>query len=56
MPATGEVSKVAIPGAVSGFAAREAEVYLPPAYLSTPRARLPVLVLLAGQPASPTDW
>jgi len=56
MPATGEVSKVAIPGAVSGFAAREAEVYLPPAYLSTPRARLPVLVLLAGQPGSPTDW
>lgn len=56
MPAAGVVSQVPIPGSVSGFAARHAEVYLPPAYLSTPRARLPVLVLLAGQPGAPTDW
>ncbi len=50
MPAAGVVSQVPIPGSVSGFAARHAEVYLPPAYLSTPRARLPVLVLLAEGP------
>jgi S-formylglutathione hydrolase FrmB len=31
-------------------------LYLPPAYLSRPRAQLPVLVLLSGQPGSPDDW
>jgi S-formylglutathione hydrolase FrmB len=56
MPTAGTVSEVAIPAPVSGFAARPAWVYLPPAYQATPRARLPVLVLLAGQPGSPRDW
>ena len=40
----------------SGFAARPAMVYLPPAYLTSPRAELPVLVLMAGQPGEPRDW
>jgi S-formylglutathione hydrolase FrmB len=31
-------------------------VYLPPAYLATPRAKLPVLVLVAGQPGTTRDW
>jgi hypothetical protein len=31
-------------------------VYLPPAYLTRPRARLPVLVMVTGQPGSPRDW
>lgn len=56
LPAAGTVSQVVIPAPVSGFAARPAWVYLPPAYLASPRAQLPVLVLLAGQPGSPRDW
>jgi S-formylglutathione hydrolase FrmB len=56
MPATGAVSTATIPGRRSGFQARPAWVYLPPAYLSAPRAELPVLVLLPGQPGAPRDW
>lgn len=56
MPVFGTVSEVAIPAPVSGFAGRPAWVYLPPAYQVSPRPRLPVLVLLAGQPGSPRDW
>jgi S-formylglutathione hydrolase FrmB len=56
MPPRGAVSEVDIPAHVSQFAARRGWVYLPPAYLAHPRARLPVLVLLSGQPGSPRDW
>lgn len=49
------LSAVTIPGAASGFDARDARVYLPPSYESTPDA-LPVLVLLAGVPGSTEDW
>lgn len=56
MPAAGTISQVRIPGTASGFAARPGWVYLPPAYLTAPRAQVPVLVLLAGQPGSPRDW
>lgn len=56
MPKVGTVTTASIPGVVSGFDARDAWIYLPPAYLSTPRARLPVLVLLAGQPGTPRDF
>lgn len=56
MPTTGAVTEVPIPGTVSRFAARPAWVYFPPAYLSSPRAVLPVLVLVAGQPGTPRDW
>ena len=56
MPKTGVVYKVNIPGLVSGFGARPGYVYEPPAYLTTPRAQLPVLVLLAGQPGNPRQW
>lgn len=56
MPATGRVVQVDIPGRVSGFDARPGWVYLPPAYLGSTRARLPVLVLLGGQPGGPSDW
>ncbi len=54
--ANGRVSPMTIPGTVSGFKAREAQVYYPPAYEATNPQRLPVLVLLAGQPGSPGDW
>lgn len=56
LPAEGAVVAAPIPGATSGFAARDAQIYLPPAYFTDPRPLLPVLVLLAGQPGSPDDW
>jgi enterochelin esterase-like enzyme len=56
MPSSGVVSPVSIPSPVSGFSARPGWVYFPPAYLVTPRAQLPVLVLVAGQPGTPSDW
>jgi S-formylglutathione hydrolase FrmB len=56
MPSRGAVSEVPVPGTVSGFTARPAWVYFPPAYLSSPRALLPVLVLVPGQPGAPRDW
>jgi S-formylglutathione hydrolase FrmB len=52
----GAVYQVNIPGVRSGFAARPGYLYLPPAYLATPRPQLPVLVLLAGQPGDPRAW
>ncbi|MGV9713809.1 alpha/beta hydrolase [Gordonia sp. NPDC003424] len=56
MPADGSILTAPIPGTVSGFAARPAKIYLPPAALTSPAPRLPVLVLMAGQPGSPEDW
>ncbi|TVU63323.1 esterase [Paenarthrobacter nitroguajacolicus] len=56
MPGSGIVRRADIPGTASGFAAREAYIYLPPAYQTTPRPSLPVLVLFAGQPGGPADW
>ena len=56
MPKTGAVYQVNIPGVRSGFAARPGYIYLPPAYLATPRPQLPVLVLLAGQPGDSRNW
>ena len=41
---------------VSGFSAREAYIYLAPAYQTAPRPSLPVLVLFSGQPGGPADW
>ncbi|MGW2229252.1 alpha/beta hydrolase [Streptomyces formicae] len=56
LPAKGTVSTASIPGTTSGFTARDAYVYLPPAYRASPRPPLPVLVLMAGQPGAPQDW
>lgn len=56
MPEDGVVTTADIPGTSSGFTARPAWIYLPPAYLSSPRAQLPVLVLVPGQPGTPRDW
>lgn len=53
---TGAVVDATIPPTQSQFTARDAQVYLPPAYFADPRPRLPVLVLVAGQPGSPSDW
>ncbi|MEE1827415.1 alpha/beta fold hydrolase [Streptomyces sp. BE20] len=56
LPAKGTVSTVPIPGTKSGFKARDAYVYLPPAYQASPRPLLPVVVLVSGQPGTPGDW
>ena len=52
----GLVEQVAIPGTISGFAARSAQVYLPPAWFEHPRPSLPVIELLHGTPGTPEDW
>ncbi|MFC9790333.1 alpha/beta hydrolase [Rhodococcus sp. NPDC127528] len=52
----GMLTHAEIPGTASGFTARPALVYLPPAYLDSPRPLLPVLVLVAGNPGQPDDW
>ena len=56
MPDGGVLRRAAIPGTSSGFASREAYIYLPPAYRTSPRPALPVLVLFSGQPGAPADW
>lgn len=56
LPARGKAASAPIPSPVSGFSARNAEIYLPPAYFADPRPQLPVLVLIAGQPGTPSDW
>ena len=55
MPSAGAVSSVDIPNTASGFVARPAVVYLPPAALTADPPLLPVVVLLSGQPGSPYD-
>jgi S-formylglutathione hydrolase FrmB len=56
MPRGGILRKAQIPGTTSGFTAREAYIYLPPAYQTAARPGLPVLVLFSGQPGGPADW
>lgn len=53
MPRRGRVGTVSIPGTVSHFDARDAEVYLPPAALVASAPALPVVILMSGQPGSP---
>lgn len=48
--------EIAIPGTKSGFNARSAQLYLPPAWFAKPRPKLGVVVLLAGTPGTPEDW
>jgi S-formylglutathione hydrolase FrmB len=56
LPRHGEVFQVAIPGVRSGFHARPAWVYLPPAYLTAHRPPLPLLELIGGQPGNSRTW
>ncbi|MBD8583194.1 esterase [Frigoribacterium sp. CFBP 8766] len=53
MPTKGRWGTVHIPGAQSGFPARDAIVYLPPAALVADAPALPVVVMMSGQPANP---
>lgn len=56
MPGTGTVVRAVIPAPVSHEVSSAAFVYLPPAYLASPRADLPVLVLIHGVPGEPSNW
>lgn len=51
----GVVRTVLIPGVRSGFRARPAIVYLPPAALARHPPRLPVVIMMSGEPGAPTD-
>ncbi|MCF2706362.1 hypothetical protein I6E29_03665 [Arcanobacterium haemolyticum] len=54
-PESGMLVQATVPGTASGFRARPAIVYLPPAALVADPARLPLLVAIGGQPGSPQD-
>jgi poly(3-hydroxybutyrate) depolymerase len=53
MPASGRFGSVTIPDTYSGFAARPAYLYLPPAALVQGAPALPVLIMMMGQPGGP---
>lgn len=53
MPAQGKVGTVTIPGAASGFQARQAGLYLPPAAQVKNPPLLPVMVFMLGYPGTP---
>jgi enterochelin esterase-like enzyme len=55
MPKKGRVGTATIPGTQSGFAARQAIVYLPPAALVRHAPALPVLIMMSGEPGGPVD-
>jgi enterochelin esterase-like enzyme len=55
LPARGRLGTIPIPATTSGFAARDALVYLPPAALVDDAPALPVVIALSGQPGSPVD-
>jgi S-formylglutathione hydrolase FrmB len=51
--AVGQFAIVDFPATVSHFHHRKGAVYLPPAYFTTARHDLPVLIMLAGTPGEP---
>ncbi|MCI4659114.1 alpha/beta hydrolase [Cryobacterium zhongshanensis] len=53
LPSTGSFGSVRIPATVSGFSARDAEVYLPPAALVPDAPALPFVLMMMGQPGDP---
>ncbi len=56
LPARGWTVHVDVPAPRSGFEARRAYVYLPPAWFAVPRPALPVILLLHGDPGGPENW
>ncbi len=53
MPAQGQFGTVTIPNTASGFVARPAYLYLPPAALVPNPPALPILIVMMGQPGGP---
>jgi S-formylglutathione hydrolase FrmB len=56
IPAKGQVVPLTVPPTASSFSARQAQVYLPPAWFASQRPVLPVVMLLHGEPGDPSDW
>ncbi len=56
LPQKGIVRSAYIPNTASHFNARTANVYLPPAALVKHPPKLPVMVMMAGQPGSPNHF
>jgi hypothetical protein len=56
IPATGQVVPLTVPPTASNFSARQAQVYLPPAWFAKQRPALPVVMLMHGEPGDPSDW
>ena len=56
IPAKGQVVPLTVPPTASNFSARQAQVYLPPAWFATQRPALPVVMLMHGEPGDPSDW
>jgi poly(3-hydroxybutyrate) depolymerase len=53
MPVGGSISQVQIPGTISGFNARPAGIYYPPAALVKNPPALPLVIMMMGQPGNP---
>lgn len=53
MPEHGEIGTVDIPGVTSGFHARQAGLYLPPAARVAHPPVLPLVIMMMGQPGNP---
>jgi dienelactone hydrolase len=53
MPATGQQGTQVIPATASGFTARPAGVYLPPAALVPDAPALPLVIMMMGHPGNP---
>jgi poly(3-hydroxybutyrate) depolymerase len=53
MPAVGTTGQVSIPATISGFRARPAGIYLPPAALVANPPALPLVIMMMGQPGNP---
>ena len=56
IPAKGQVVPLTVPPTASNFSARQAQVYLPPAWFAAQRPALPVVMLMHGEPGDPSDW
>jgi S-formylglutathione hydrolase FrmB len=55
-PMHGALVPVTIPDDASGFAHRTELVYLPPAWFAANAPRLPVVMMIAGEFNTPSDW
>jgi enterochelin esterase-like enzyme len=53
MPTVGSEAQVVIPATISGFRARPAGLYLPPAALVRNPPALPLVIMMMGQPGNP---
>jgi poly(3-hydroxybutyrate) depolymerase len=53
MPNQGTTDQVVIPGTISGFHARPAGIYYPPAALVKNPPALPLVIMMMGQPGNP---